>query len=111
MIIPTTHRVIVKADKAEDTDPFYKSAKAAGLVLADHSDRKREQAGVDKGKVVAIGPTAFEGFYPNGMREVPVKVGDYVAYARFSGKLIADPYTQEEFVALNDEDVVCIFKE
>jgi len=110
MIIPTTHRVIVKADKVED-DPLYKAARAQGIVFADHSDRKREQVGVDKGVVVSIGPTAFEGFYPNGMDKVPVSVGDYVAYARFSGKLITDPFTQEEFVALNDEDIVCIFKE
>jgi hypothetical protein len=36
-------------------------------------------------------------------------IGDYIAYARFAGKALEDPYTQEEFVALNDEDIVCVF--
>ena len=111
MIIPTTHRVIVKADKVEESDPVYKSARAAGIALADHSDRKREQASVDRGYVVDIGPTAFQAFYPDGMEKRPVNIGDYVAYARFSGKFITDPFTEEEFVALNDEDIICVFKE
>lgn len=108
MIVPLIHRIIVKADKIDDTDPEYKRLKAIGLELADHSERKREQASVDKGTVVSVGPTAFRDF---GEADCPVKVGDYIAYARFSGKKITDPFTLEEFVALNDEDLVCVFKE
>jgi len=105
MIIPALHRILVKQDKLEDTDKTYVKATALGLVLPEHEDIKRAQASVDKGKVMAIGATAFRDFNTTS----PIVVGDYVAYARFAGKRIEDPYTGEEFVALNDEDIVCIF--
>jgi co-chaperonin GroES (HSP10) len=106
MIIPTLHRILVKADKLEDVDKTYVKAKQIGIVIPEHEDRKRAQAGVDKGTVVSIGPTAFRDF----QAESPIKEGDYIAYARFAGKIITDPETEEEYVILNDEDVVCLFK-
>lgn len=107
MIVPTTHRILVKPDLVEEIDAVVKSAKAAGIHMVDFDSKKREQAGVDSGRVVAFGPTAFQDFNT----ENPLKPNDYIAYARFAGKYIKDPFTQEEFVLLNDEDVVCIFKE
>lgn len=107
MIETVLHRILVKADKLEETDKTYVKAHDLGLVIPELEDRKRAQAGVDKGRVVAVGPTAFRDFNA----ECPIKAGDYVAYARFAGKIITDPYTEEEFVILNDEDIVCIFKE
>jgi len=106
MIETVLHRILVKADKLEETDKTYVKAKQLGLHIPEMDDRKRAQAGVDKGVVVSIGPTAFRDFGA----ESPIKVGDYVAYARFAGKHIEDPYTNEEFVALNDEDVISIFR-
>jgi co-chaperonin GroES (HSP10) len=38
-------------------------------------------------------------------------VGDYIVFAKHAGKKIKDPYTDEVFVALNDEDVIAKFKE
>lgn len=107
MIIPVLHRILVKQDKLEETDKTYVKATAMGLVLPEHEDQKRAQASVDKGKVVAIGATAFRDFGTNS----PIEVGDYVAYARFAGKRIEDPFTGEDFVALNDEDIVCFFRQ
>lgn len=107
MIIPVLHRILVQADKLEETDKTYLKAKQMGIVIPEQEDRKRAQAGVDKGTVVAIGATSFKDFGA----ECPIKVGDYVAYARFAGKLVTDPYTDEELVALNDEDIVCIFRQ
>lgn len=107
MIIPTLHRILVKADKLEETDKTFVQARKIGIVIPENDDRKRAQAGVDKGIVVAVGPTAFRDFNA----ESPIKVGDYIAYARFAGKILNDPATDEEFVVLNDEDVVCIFKD
>jgi co-chaperonin GroES (HSP10) len=107
VIIPALHRILVKADKLEETDKTYKKATAMGLVLPEHEDKKRAQAGVDRGVVVAIGPTAFRDFNTPS----PIEVGDYIAYARFAGKTVEDPWTQEEFVALNDEDIVVIFRQ
>lgn len=106
MIVPTTHRIVIKADKLEETDKTFVKAKELGIVIPEHEDRKRAQAGVDKGVVVAIGPTAFQDFHT----ACPIKEGDYVAYARFAGKIITDPKTDEEFVLINDEDLCCIFQ-
>lgn len=106
MIVPTTHRIVIKADKLEETDKTFVKAKELGIVIPEHEDRKRAQAGVDKGVVVAIGPTAFQDFHTT----CPIKEGDYVAYARFAGKIITDPKTDEEFVLINDEDLCCIFQ-
>ena len=107
MIVPVIHRIVVKADKLEETDKTFLKAAQIGIVIPEHEDRKRAQAGVDKGVVVSIGPTAYRDFNV----PCPISVGDYVAYARFSGKLITDPETDEEFVILNDEDICCVFKE
>ena len=41
----------------------------------------------------------------------PIQVGDRVNYARFGGKLVQDKETDEEFVCLNDEDLICVIKE
>jgi co-chaperonin GroES (HSP10) len=105
MIVPTLHRILVKADKLEEVDKTRVKAKQLGIVIPDSDDQKRAQAGVDRGTVVSLGPTAFRDFNA----ESPIKEGDYIAYARFAGKIITDPYTDEDFVLLNDEDIVCIF--
>lgn len=104
MIEPLLHRIIVKQQKLEEADKTYARAKAIGLEIAQHDDNKRAQAGVDKGVVVAIGPTAYRDYNT----DIPIKVGDMVAFARYGGKTIIDPKDQEEYVALNDEDLVAI---
>lgn len=106
MIIPVLHRILIKQDKLEETNKDYVRARAAGIVIPDHEDNKRAQAGVDTGTILAIGETAYRDFGTTP----PIKVGDRIAYARFSGKFITDPEDNEEYVALNDEDIVCIFK-
>ena len=107
MITPLLHRIIVKQHKLEETNKEYRKAAEIGIIIPDHEDNKRAQAGVDKGIVVAIGPTAYRDFNT----DVPIKVGDTVAFARFSGKMIADPKDEEEYVALNDEDIVAVLTE
>ena len=52
MIIPTLHRILVKADKLEETDKTFVQARKIGIVIPENEDRKRAQAGVDKGIVV-----------------------------------------------------------
>lgn len=104
MIVPLLHRIIVKQQKLNEAHKEYQRAEALGLVIPDHENTKRAQAGVDKGVVVAIGPTAYRDFHT----DVPIAIGDVVAFARFSGKTITDPKDEEEYVALNDEDIVAI---
>lgn len=103
------HHVLVKAESIEEIDPLYKRAASAGIHLAkDHEDYKRQEAGLDRGTVVQIGPTAFRDFNV----ECPIKVGDLVGFAKYSGKLIADPENPEnKYIVLNDEDVHIILKE
>jgi len=107
MITPLLHRIIVKQHKLEETNKEYRKARDIGIIIPEHEDNKRAQAGVDKGIVISIGPTAYRDFNT----EVPIKVGDTVAFARFSGKMIADPKDEEEYVALNDEDIVAVLTE
>ena len=104
MITPLLHRIIVLQNKLEETNKDYLRAAQAGLIIPDHPDKTRAQAGVDTGTVVAIGPTAYRDFNT----EVPVKIGDIVAFARFSGKTVIDPTDDVEYVALNDEDLVVV---
>ena len=104
MITPILHRILVKQFKLDETNKDYIRARAAGIVIPEHEDNKRAQAGVDQGTVVAMGPTAYRDFNV----DPPIKVGDTVAFARFSGKMIVDPEDDEEYVALNDEDIVVV---
>lgn len=105
-IKPILHRILVKQDKLEEKDDLYKRARAVGLSL-DFDERKREQAAIDTGTVVAMGNTAFRDFGADN----PLKVGDSVVYAKYGGKTIKDPETQVEYVALNDEDIIAIITE
>lgn len=105
MIKILLHRILIKQDKLENANKDYVKMREMGLVLAQGDDQKRAQAGVDTGTVVTVGATAFRDFGT----ESPIQEGDHIAYARFAGKFITDPDTGEEFVALNDEDVICVF--
>jgi co-chaperonin GroES (HSP10) len=102
-IKPILHRILVKQDTLEEKDEVFKRAKAAGLQF-DFTEREREQAAIDTGVVVAMGPTAFRDFGS----ENPLKEGDSVVYAKYGGKAIVDPETKVKYVALNDEDVIAI---
>ena len=101
------HRILVKQEKLEDVDPVFKRAKDAGIQIAS-SDRttQAERKSVDKGVVVSIGSTAFKDL--GG--EAWCKVGDMITFVKYGGYIITDPETKEDFVALNDEDVLAIVK-
>lgn len=79
--------------------------------MPDHEDTRLQEAALTKGTVVSIGPTAFEEYRqaakkPNA--DIPA-VGDEVHYAKYAGKRIKDTDGQE-YIALNDEDVIAIVK-
>ena len=106
------HRVLVKRDIPEDTDAVKtkKDIERLGFAVPpsvkEEMDKKaqRENASVDKGVVVSIGDTAFKDFNI----ECPIKEGDYICFAKYGGKEVTDPETDEVFVVINDEDVVAI---
>lgn len=104
-ILVTGCRILVKPFKLQEHDKVFASAKAAGIILTEMSERK-EQVNVDKGVVVQIGEKCHEDYVGN------LAVGDTIAYAKFGGKFVQDPKQDNElFLILNDEDVLCIFKE
>lgn len=105
-IIPTGHRVLVKPFNIEQHDKAFESAKKAGIFLLEQEERKM-QVNIDKGTVLDIGPTAFEAFGNVAW----YAVGDVVGFTKFGGKYIKNPETNEDFLILNDEDVICVFKE
>lgn len=105
MIEVCGHRILVKPILLEESDDTYRSAKAAGIILA-RDNTKRERESVDRGVVLQIGPTAWQ---TDSLGGKPwAEVGDTVVYAKFAGKLVQDPETKEELICINDEDVCAI---
>lgn len=107
MIEPLLHRIVVKPEQFHDFSDEYRRMKELGWEIPQMEEMKRAQASVDRGTVVALGATAYRDY---GV-EPQVKVGDIVNYARFSGKIVKDPQSGENFVILNDEDLICVIKE
>lgn len=107
MIVPLLHRIVVRPEAFDEFSEEYKRMKQLGWVIPELEELKRAQASVDRGVVVSVGETAYRDY---GV-EPPVKAGDVVNYARHSGKFVKDLETGEDFVILNDEDLICIIKE
>ena len=110
MIEVRGYHVLVKPDKIEDADPKLKKMKEIGLIRADHEDALREQAGIDKGKVIAIGPTAYHNEIAEG-RPAWCSVGETVVFAKYAGKAVNDPHDGEQYLVLKDDDIICAVKE
>jgi co-chaperonin GroES (HSP10) len=115
MISIKGHRVLLKLERLEDVDPVYRKAAAAGIEFAKTEESKTREVNHDKARVVAVGGDAFKQFYINCNGSLDgfepwCKVGDLVAYAKYSGKIIEDPETHQMFVVINDEDVVAVLE-
>lgn len=106
MIEVTGCRILIKPQKLQEYDKVFASAQKAGLVLPNQSERK-EQVNVDKGHILQIGEECNKDYLGKA------QVGDFIGYAKFGGKFISDPFGEEEdvFLVINDEDVICLFKE
>lgn len=104
MINVTGCRVLIKPFKIQEHDKVYAAAKAAGIELPEFSERK-EQANVDKGVVLQIGPNAHQDYVGE------VKVGDTIGFAKFGGKFVQDPADDAIYLIINDEDIICLFKD
>lgn len=115
MIRVCGHRVLVKMEKLEEADPVYKKMSQLGFARADNEDTARKEASLDRGTVVQVGAEAFKAFYlsTNSTLEgfVPwCKEGDFIAFAKYSGKLVEDPVTFDKYMVINDEDVVAVLE-
>lgn len=109
MINPCGHRVLVKVPKHAEVDEVTKKHLAFYNQLTISGTETRNDLSVDQGTVVAIGSTAWKneshGYAPW------CKVGDLIVFAKFAGKQVKDPETEEDYFVLNDEDVIAVIKE
>lgn len=104
-IVPCGHRLVVKPFNLQEHDEVFARAKRAGLELLPVDQRKQE-VNIDQGTVISIGPSAWKDFGGTNWCEV----GDVVGFAKYGGKYIKDPVTKEDYLVLNDEDVICVLK-
>lgn len=99
MIELLLHTVLVKPEKVEEADEVIRRARAAGIeVKLD----KREEAAVEFGTVVSVGPTAFKDY---GRSPDILKGGDRISFAKYSGKPLT--HGGERYLILNDQDCIC----
>lgn len=104
MITVTGCRVLLKPFKIQEHDKTFARARAMGIEIPEYSERK-EQANVDKGTVLQIGPSVHSDYAGD------VKVGDVIGFAKFGGKFVTDPVDDELYLIINDEDIICKFGE
>lgn len=100
MIKAVAFRVVIRPDPVEERTK-------SGLILA--VDKKLEKGATDRGTIVEIGPDVYSAFkttLPFG----GLVVGQRVAFAKYSGKWVEDEETQENFLVVNDEDIVTILE-
>ena len=89
-------RVLVKPDPIEEKT-------SSGLLIARPQDVERaERAATEKGVVVQVSSIAFQDI---GDGTPWCAEGDYIIYAKHSGKDIKDPDTGERYYMIRDEDV------
>ena len=93
MIQVKGYRLLIKPDIVE-------LKTESGLVIA--ADRKLEQAAQVRGYVHSVGAKCWEGEEPYA------KVGDYVLYSKYAGKVVEDPEDNEQYIIINDEDVLAV---
>lgn len=100
------YRVLVEADKVEEMSD-------GGIVLTSNTTQKKlEQHGKYVGTVLQIGDMAWTDKLVDGKSCKPwCNVGDRVVYARYAGKFVYDPITEEEYCVVNDEDIICVIEE
>lgn len=97
-------RILVRPLKLEEQDETMRKAKAVGIQFLDQDERKMKTT-VDRGVVLKIGPKVSED-YTQG-----VEIGSTIGFAKFGGKFVTDINSTEELLVINDEDVICIFKD
>ena len=99
---PAGYRILLEMKVVENVSE-------GGIIMATKLESRREQAAMEEGTVVAIGPTAYLG--TDG--EPWIKVGDVVKYKRYEGVIITerdDDGKEYHYRILNDDDVYCKVK-
>ena len=99
-IKPFLYTVLIKPLKKEEIDPVKRRAIAAGIELPPEEDTNRSKAGVDRGIVVELGPTAFKDY---GV-DPPCKSGDIVLFTKNAGTAVED-VDGELYLLMTDQDI------
>ena len=92
--------VLVRPDAVESTTK-------SGIITGTRETLEKEQRAQVVGTIEQLGSGAW-----SDMDEGPwASVGDRVAYSKYGGKFLIDPDSGEEFVVLNDIDIVAVITE
>ncbi len=104
---PTGYHILVKVEEVEETTE-------SGIVIATKTENKREQGGHDAGTVVAIGPTAYDGYAgcdgDTAQERAAMwgfQVGDKVQFERYNGKLLDLPGMENHRV-IQDSNIIAV---
>jgi len=103
MIKVTGCRILVRPLDLAELDPVMARAKALGIEF--EKDERKAKAHAEKGVVLELGPRVNED-YTEG-----ANVGDTIGFTKFGGKFVKEGPDSEELLIINDEDVICVFKE
>lgn len=83
-------------------DPPKEALKSSMIHIPDTvTDKFRIE--VQVGTIVGVGPKAWKDLADG---EPWAKEGDHVIYAKYGGKILEDPDTQEKLVLLQDKDII-----
>jgi co-chaperonin GroES (HSP10) len=94
-------RILIEPDPVEETTK-------SGIVLA--INKVQEQGATVTGTIVDIGPDAWAAYKPSE-KFAGLMVGDHVYFAKYAGKWVTDFETGKEYLAINDDDIVCRFSD
>ena len=96
MIKATGHRVLVEVEQHEEKTK-------GGIILPDQV-RDAERRAAEIGKVIDIGPTAWQAA---GLGNTPwCQVGDRIFFAKYAGKWVQETDDSPEYLIINDDDVM-----
>lgn len=101
------HRLLIKPDPLKEQIDLPEELKKLDFeVHKPGMLQKLEEAGTQSGVVIQVGAMAWRAFDGEKLGWEPwVKAGDHIIFARYAGKFVVDPGTQERFMVINDEDV------
>jgi co-chaperonin GroES (HSP10) len=100
-IQPVEYKCLVKPYHIMDTDEQYKSAKEAGIIIAEQETQKEQYAQVIA-LLVAVGGNAFEDWKGRD----PV-VGDRVMMAKYAGVQV-DGMDGRKYRLVSDKDIAAV---
>lgn len=99
MIEAVGYRLIVKPDTVETTSK-------GGIVMV--VDENLERAAIQFGEIVSVGGECWSN---NDKDTTLPKQGDRVLFAKYAGRFVKDPETEEEFMVMNDTDILGVIKQ